>query len=485
MNIAPEKFGISSRLLEKILRELDENEVPIHSLLVARGDNIVFDAYWAPFTRDTRHRMNSVTKSFVALAIGCLIDEGKLSLDSRAVEFFPEAKDFKLNKHQSELTIENMLTMRTGYRPIDNGHWVRDRKYNRIKTFFEREPVTERGESFYYDSAGSYILGVIVERLTGKPFIEYLKEKCLLDIGFSADAACIFGAEGYSWSDSGLLCTTEDLYKAARLINLDGLGYISSDFIKNAKSSQVDTPKTVEYKSYGYGYQIWKAKYDGFMFLGMGAQILICIPKRDLYVVCTADTQMSEKYREIIVEKLYEIIDSDVESGRDVLPEDEATFDSLMRYREGLKLTAYERTDIPKEYKNRKTPVFTPDENPMGINSFSLEFSDGSGVFKYENAQGQKEISFGFGYNVFSEFPEDGYFDMEIGKSVPGHRYPIAASAKWQDARTLIINVQFIGRHLGGDIITLTFDGESAVLNMHKSTNCFLDSYDGECIGRK
>ena len=110
---------------------------------------------------------------------------------------------------------------------------------------------------------------------------------------------------------------------------------------------------------------------------------------------------------------------------------------------------------------------------------------NGSGVFKYENAQGQKEISFGFGYNVFSEFPEDGYFDMEIGKSVPGHRYPIAASAKWQDARTLIINVQFIGRHLGGDIITLTFDGESAVLNMHKSTNCFLDRYNGECIGRK
>jgi hypothetical protein len=217
----------------------------------------------------------------------------------------------------------------------------------------------------------------------------------------------------------------------------------------------------------------------------MGAQILICIPKRDLYVVCTADTQMSEKYREIIVEKLYEIIDSDAESGRDVLPEDEAAFDSLMRYREGLKLTAYERTDIPKEYENRKTPVFTPDENPMGIKSFSLEFSDGSGVFKYENAQGQKEISFGFGYNVFSEFPEDGYFDMEIGKSVLGHRYPIAASAKWQDARTLIINVQFIGRHLGGDIITLTFDGESAVLNMHKSTNCFLDRYNGECIGRK
>ena len=485
MKTAPEKFGISSRLFEKVLRELDEKEVPIHSLLVARGDNIIFDAYWSPFTRESRHRMNSVTKSFVALAVGALVDEGRLSLSQKVIEFFPEAKSFNLNEEQCELTVENLLTMRTGYRPVGNGHWVRDRKYGRIKDFFERKPETVRGESFYYDSTGSYILGVIVERITKKSFMSYLKEKCLVDIGFSPDADCILGGEGYSWSDSGLLCTTEDLYKAARLINLDGLGYISSDFIKNAKSAQVDTPKTVEYKSYGYGYQIWKAKYDGFMFLGMGAQILICIPKRDLYVACTADTQMSEKYREIIVEKLYEIIDSDVESGRDVLPEDEAAFDSLMRYREGLKLTAYERTDIPKEYENRKTPVFTPDENPMGIKSFSLEFAEDSGIFKYENAQGQKEISFGFGYNVFSEFPEDGYFDMEIGKSVPGHRYPIAASAKWQDACTLIINVQFIGRHLGGDIITLTLDTDTAVLNMHKSTNCFLDRYNGECIGRK
>jgi hypothetical protein len=119
----------------------------------------------------------------------------------------------------------------------------------------------------------------------------------------------------------------------------------------------------------------------------------------------------------------------------------------------------------------------------MGISSFSLEFSEKCGKFKYENEQGYKEIPFGFGYNEFSLFPEDNYFDMEIGKSVSGHRYPIAASAKWEDSDTLIINVQFIGRHLGGDIITVSFDGNRAKLNMHKTTNCFLDKYDGEAVG--
>ena len=141
MNVTPESRGISSALLEKILRELDCAHVPMHSLLVARGDDILLDEYWSPFKRGELHRMNSVTKSFVALAIGCLIDEGRLSLDDIAVDYFPEVKDFNLNEKQAQLTIENMLTMRTGFRPEGNGHWVRDREYGRIKKFFERVPL--------------------------------------------------------------------------------------------------------------------------------------------------------------------------------------------------------------------------------------------------------------------------------------------------------------------------------------------------------
>ena len=487
MRLTPESRGIYSAELEKILRELDAAGVPIHSFFVARGFEVVFDAYWAPFNENTLHRMNSVTKSFVALGIGMLIDEGRINLSDKVIDYFPEIEREGLDASQLSLTVENLLTMRTGYRPIGNGHWVRDREYDRIRRFFSRTPQTEINDSFYYDSTGSYILGVIVERLTGGSFVKYIQHKCLDDLGFSTDADCIKGGEGYSWSDSGLLCTTKDLYRYARLLALggeiDGVRYISEDFARDAVSSKASTEVNAEYKSYGYGYQIWKAKYDGFMFLGMGAQILIYIPKRDLYVACTADTQPDEKYREKIVDLMYELIDADYERCADSLPEDNAAYASLYEYKENLKLVSMPKCKMPEKYKDFTTSAYKCDENPMGITEFSFEFGDCSGIFRYTNAQGDKEIPFGFGHNEFSLFGEDGYFDMEIGVSPDGHRYPIATSAMWQSECELVITVQFIGRHLGGDIITVRFDSDTAVLKMKKTTNCFLDKYNGETVG--
>ena len=72
------------------------------------------ETYYKPYTRDTLHRMFSVTKSFVSLGIGLLEAEGKLSLDDKIVDFFPE----KLPKpgvhpYIAMMTIRDMLTMRT------------------------------------------------------------------------------------------------------------------------------------------------------------------------------------------------------------------------------------------------------------------------------------------------------------------------------------------------------------------------------------
>lgn len=483
--VTPESKGISSAYLEKMLRELDSFGVPMHSLMIARGDDIILDAYWSPITRDTLHRMNSVTKSFVALAIGCLIDEGRISLTDRAVDYFPEANSFNLNAHQASLTIEGMLTMRTGYRPCGNGHWVRDREYGRIKDYFEREPKADKGDSFYYDSAGSYVLGVIVERLTGKSFIKYLQERVLDKIGFSRDADCIKGGEGYSWSDSGLLCTTEDLYKTAKFINARGVHngerLMSEKFLTDAVSKKASTDDNSFFKNMGYGYQIWRTKRDGFMFLGMGAQIMLCIPDRDLYILCTADTQPTEDYRNFIFKQFFDLIDRDK---YDVLPENNEACESLMRYVNSLKLVSYKSTDTALDGAVMLGRRYTTNENPMGIKWFSLEISGNRGKFLYENAQGEKEIKFGIGHNEFSEFQEDGYFDMEIGVSPQGHRYPIAASARITDSRTVEIWVQFIGRHLGGDFITLAFSDDGVRLSMKKTTNCFLDRYSGDAVGK-
>ena len=49
----PESRGISSRSLLRLLQKLDKKKIPMHSLLVARGDDIILNAYWSPFDNKT------------------------------------------------------------------------------------------------------------------------------------------------------------------------------------------------------------------------------------------------------------------------------------------------------------------------------------------------------------------------------------------------------------------------------------------------
>ena len=457
----------------------------MHSLLIARGDDILLNAYWKPFTRETLHRQNSVTKSFVALAIGLLIDEGRVALSDRLVDFFPECLSSELDPERATLTVEDALKMRTSYVATGGGHWVRDRKYGRIKSFFTETAVKLNDSMFYYDSTGSYILGCIVERLTGMPFMEYLKEKLLLKLGFSDRATCIKGGEGYSWSDSGLLCTAEDLYKVGKFIKNGGVHngeqLLSADFLRRAVSplSSTDENGADTYGSHGYGYQIWCESFGGFGFHGMGAQFMFCCPEKDVYVVCNADTQDSNNGRIILCDMIRDFIE---ELGADEpLDEDRAAFKSLSATVKGLKLASMPAGVESEFAASINGARIMLAENPMGIEWLTLDLD--RSVLKYKNAQGEKAILFDIGRNAFSEFPENGYFDMEIG--VDGHcNYPIATSAAWLEDRLFAIKVQFIGKHLGGLYIRLGFttDGRVAV-SFKKTTNCFLDTYNGNATG--
>ena len=482
MNISPESHGIPSERLEELLRRLDSERVSMHSLLVARGDDIVLNAYWAPFTEDTLHRMNSVTKSYVSLAIGCLIDEGRVSLDDKVIKFFPEACEYAVNDKQAELTVRELLTMRTGYRPEGNGHWVRDKKYQRIKDFFERVPLAESSADFYYDSTGSYVLGAIVEKLTGGSFLNYLKDKFLRKIGFSESSDCIMGAEGYSWSDSGLLCTTEDLYKTLRFIAkrgvTDGVGYLSEDYLSDAVADHVSTAEHKKYCDYGYGYQIWRARDGGFMFVGMYCQFAMYLPSKDLYVSCTADNRLVEPVRRLIFETFYDIADSMCDSP---LAENPEALDSLNTYVGNLALASLPEATLTDEIAAVLGRDYRLSENPMGIERIRVTREGERIRLSYTNAQGDKEIAAGIGYNEFSEFPEDGYPDMVIGQC-GAYRYPIAASAT-VEGESLKILIQFIGKHLAALTVTITPQSGALNIRMDRTTECFLHTYKGEAQG--
>ena len=91
--VTPETAGISSSHVEKFISALNKRNMKMHSVLLCKGYGIFGEFYWKPFDREFCHRMYSQTKSYVSIAIGFLLDEGKLSLDDKICDYFPEKTD--------------------------------------------------------------------------------------------------------------------------------------------------------------------------------------------------------------------------------------------------------------------------------------------------------------------------------------------------------------------------------------------------------
>src|SRR5690606_31951476 len=112
-------------------------------------------------------------------------------------------------------------------------------------TFFQKEPSHPPGTIFSYDTSATVVLNTIVERISGVPFLEYMRPRLLDPIGFSENAWCIQTPEGTSWGGSGVICTLQDMAKLAYVClnkgRWDGRQLISEEYIREATSKQIDT----------------------------------------------------------------------------------------------------------------------------------------------------------------------------------------------------------------------------------------------------
>lgn len=138
--------------------------------------------------------MYSISKSFTSIAIGLLIDEGKLSFDDKICDYFQDKLEKETPSYIKEITIRDMLKMATAhksttYKQYDGNDWV--------KSFFVLEPSHMPGTVFSYDTSSSHVLAALVERLSGKSILDYLRDKFLNEIGFSKEARWLKDPKGF------------------------------------------------------------------------------------------------------------------------------------------------------------------------------------------------------------------------------------------------------------------------------------------------
>ncbi|MGI9067263.1 MAG: serine hydrolase domain-containing protein [Pyrinomonadaceae bacterium] len=166
----------------------------------------------APVTPNTVFRIASMTKSFTAMSILKLRDEGKLSLDDPVARYVPALASLPYpTKDSPTLTIRHLLTHSEGF-PEDNPWGDRQlaqsdatmRAWLRAGIPFSTAP----GTAFEYSNYGFAILGQIVSRVSGRPYADYVRDQILLPLGMRSSTFHMAAvppehiALGYRWEDN-------------------------------------------------------------------------------------------------------------------------------------------------------------------------------------------------------------------------------------------------------------------------------------------
>ena len=127
---------------------------------------------------DTKFNLGSMNKMFTGVAIGQLAEQGKLSFDDPIIKYVP---DYPNKEVAEKVTIHQLLTHTSGmdsyWEELWQADWPQIRTVQQLVDLFADKPLLfEPGERFHYSNSGPVVLGLIIERITGMSYYDYIRE---------------------------------------------------------------------------------------------------------------------------------------------------------------------------------------------------------------------------------------------------------------------------------------------------------------------
>ena len=282
----PESQGISSDLFAALLRELDASkDTEMHHFMALRHGKVICECNFAPYPKGMWHITHSMCKSITGMAIGMLIEEGKLKLDENIYDIFPDHINAFSKIFRPVITVENLLTMTSGVTFNESGivsgnDW--------LGSFLNASVNGKPGTEFQYNSLNTYVLSAIVTKRTGETLTEYLTPRLFGPLGITKYywETCPKGITKGGW---GLFLCAEDMAKLGQLYlqrgKWNGQQLVSEYWIEISTARHLKTQND----TYGYGYQLWMEQRPGsFEYNGMLGQNVIIYPDMDMVLVTNA-----------------------------------------------------------------------------------------------------------------------------------------------------------------------------------------------------
>ena len=323
----PESQGISSDLFTALLRELDASkDTEMHHFMALRHGKVICECNFAPYPKGMWHITHSMCKSITGMAIGMLIEEGKLKLNENIYDIFSDHMNAFSKIFRPVITVENLLTMTSGVTFNESGivsgnDW--------LGSFLNASVNGKPGTEFQYNSLNTYVLSAIVTKRTGETLTEYLTPRLFGPLGITKYywETCPKGITKGGW---GLFLCAEDMAKLGQLYlqrgKWNGQQLVSEYWIEISTARHLKTQND----TYGYGYQLWMEQRPGsFEYNGMLGQNVIIYPDMDMVLVTNAGNK--EMFQDCIMLNIIRKYFPVNYHPADVLPESPLSYGLLKR----------------------------------------------------------------------------------------------------------------------------------------------------------
>jgi len=270
-----------------------ENNLGVHGIHVFQNGKVLGEHR---FRSNDRENLNSASKTFVSVGVGIGEAEGIFRLTDKVMDFFPEYQEIAYPGSES-ITIKHLLQMSSGHMTEDFSQYnARDR----AELFFLTEVKKDPGSTFFYEDLCSYMLGRIIEKVSGSTMLEYLKPRLFekLNIGNPQWHTCQFGHTSCS---GGLFLTTEEFSRMGITFLQNGMykgkEIVPSKYVLRMHTDLVDTiSKNDPETQGGYGYQVWNCTLPNtYRADGMYGQLCVVLKNYNAVVTITAHNETEHK----------------------------------------------------------------------------------------------------------------------------------------------------------------------------------------------
>lgn len=247
------------------------------AFLVIKNDSIVYERYAMGLNEKSLLPSNSMAKSFVGTLALIAIDEGAIKSDSEPItNYLPELA--KKDPRFAEISIRHLLNMRSGLDFKEGSYDLHDDaiklglKRNLEKNILKKAKIAGPPGNFRYQSINTQLLGIIIERATGKKLQNYLEEKLWTKIGTESNATWNVDSKKrkHVLTSAGINAVARDFARLGRLYlakgKMNGQQIINSRWIQ-----AIANPDSMEMNG-GYKNQWWSRRVSQLHNDSLGSQ---------------------------------------------------------------------------------------------------------------------------------------------------------------------------------------------------------------------